>query len=80
MRKKLETDFGESIPPDIRPVIHGIVLDELTEENYGGRWYRRGSVPRLNWITMEQFSPVFATPEAIFCLPEPYVTLLKPLL
>src|SRR5881392_2958655 len=48
--QKIHADFGANIPPTVKHEIYKIILEELTEENYGGRWYDRASVPPDNWV------------------------------
>jgi hypothetical protein len=71
--------FGDQIPIGAKHEIFKLILEELTEAHYGGRWFLRGSLPQ-NWVSMGEFSHVFETTEAVFCLPAPYVRFLSPVL
>jgi hypothetical protein len=75
----LRAQFGDQIPAQAKDEIFKLIMEELTEDHYGGRWFQRGSLPR-HWVSMGEFSHVFKTVEAVFCLPAPYVSFLRPIL
>jgi len=78
--KTIQSEFGENCAPEIKRELHHLILEELDEPRFGGRWYRREDAPRFHWIPMDQFSPVFANRAHVFCLPAPYVWLLQAVL
>ncbi|HSY52241.1 MAG TPA: hypothetical protein VLC46_25795 [Thermoanaerobaculia bacterium] len=67
---------GGQIPARARHEMHKLILEQLTEDQYGGRWFPPGSVPQ-HWVSLGEFSEIFTAPEGVFCLPAPYVRLLS---
>jgi len=78
--RKVQTDFGMNVPSQIKGEIHKLVLEELAESRYGGQWFENRDVPSSNWVHVDRFSPIFAEGNKVFCLPEPYIEVLKTIL
>ena len=67
-----------------------VIVEELNEKNYGGKWFPATEKPPEHWINMGAYSPVFrrrATATGLhqgsaeaFCLPAPYFNLLSKVL
>jgi hypothetical protein len=77
---KVRTEFSAAVPMKVKAEIHRLVLEELNEQHFGGRWFLRASPPDYGWVALDQFSPAFGTPERVFYLPAPYVDVLRPVI
>ena len=60
--------------------IFKLILDEINEEKYGGKWFGTDRILDENWVDMSQYSDLFSQENKKFCLPRPYVVLLNPVL
>jgi hypothetical protein len=78
--QELQKIYGMNVPSQIKSATHKLVLEELAESHYGGKWFDKRDMPSSNWVLMDQFSSIFAEGNKVFCLPEPYVEVLKTIL
>lgn len=76
----IQAEFADNCAPEIKRELHKLILEELDEPQFGGRWCRRDELHRSHWVPMDRFSPVFAREALVFCLPAPYVWLLQTVL
>jgi hypothetical protein len=75
--EKIQAEIGPDLPPLLRGQIYEIIVGELDEKHYGGRWFAVTRVPPEHWVNMGAYSPTFRRGEnEVFCLPAPYFALL----
>jgi len=70
--EKIHEDLGTEIPTNLKDEICRIIVDELDETHYGGKWYSDTQIPCDDWVNMRAYSPVFNRGDEAFCLPAPY--------
>jgi hypothetical protein len=78
--KKVREDIGQTIPSGIKDEIYAIIVTELNEKHLGGKWFQEAQIPSKNWVNMAHYSSVFTNDGEVFCLPAPYVEVLKPVI
>ncbi|MGB7759899.1 MAG: hypothetical protein WBL61_08725 [Bryobacteraceae bacterium] len=78
--KAIHDDIGAELSPKLKGEIHQIIVDELDQAHYGGRWFERARVPSADWTNMGNYSPLFVKENEVFCLPAPYLEVLGSIL
>jgi hypothetical protein len=68
------------LTPEIKTDAYQIILEELDEKHYGGRWFDTEKILPKHWVAMSKYSNIFTNGNAVFCLPEPYFRILGPIL
>jgi hypothetical protein len=74
--RKLQDEIGANLPPALKDDIYRMIVAELDEKHYGGRWFQQTSIPSDDWINMASYSPLFVRGSEVFCLPAPYFRVL----
>jgi hypothetical protein len=75
--EKIHDELGPDIPPPLRDQVYEIIVGELDETHYGGRWFEMTQTPPEHWVNMGIYSAIFRRGEnEVFCLPAPYFHLL----
>ena len=69
-----------NLTPQIKEEVYKIILEELDEKHYGGRWFDIEKIIPKNWVSMRKYSDIFIRGNTVFCLPGPYLTVLNPIL
>jgi hypothetical protein len=77
--KKIHDELGAEIPSNLKDEICQVIVDELDESHYGGKWYSNTQVPSGYWVNMGAYSPAFKRTDKVFCLPAPYFRALSSL-
>jgi hypothetical protein len=76
--EKIHDELGPDIPPPLRDQICEIIVGELDEAHYGGRWFDVTRTPPEHSVNMGTYSPIFTRGEnEVFCLPAPYFGLVS---
>ena len=76
--EKIHDELGPDISPPLRDQICEIIVGELDEAHYGGRWFDVTRTPPEHWVNMGTYSPIFTRGEnEVFCLPAPYFGLVS---
>jgi hypothetical protein len=75
--KKIQDEIGTDIPMPLKNEVFEIIVDELDEKHYGGKWFDEGQIRSEHWINLAMLSPVFRRGHDVFCLPVPYFRVLS---
>jgi len=76
--EKIHEGFGSNPPPSVRESVYEIVVEEMGEKQYGGKWFSTVEEPPEHWVNLAPYSPIFRRKGAeAFCLPAPYFDLLS---
>lgn len=78
--RAIQDDVGAQLPPKRKEEVYQIIVDELDETHYGGRWFEYARIPSDDWVNMGNYSPLFVKGNEVFCLPAPYLRVLGPML
>jgi hypothetical protein len=78
--KVIRDEVGAELSPKHKDEMYRIIVDELDEAHYGGRWFEGARAPSEGWVNMGTYSPLFARANEVFYLPVPYFQLLAPIL
>jgi hypothetical protein len=80
-RRTMETireQFGSDLPLSVRESVYEIIVEEMGEKQYGGKWFSAGGESAEHWVNLGAYSPVFRDGSTrVFCLPVPYFNLLS---
>jgi hypothetical protein len=87
MTDGVREQFGSDLPLSVRAEVYGIIVNELDEKNYGGKWFPAADGPPEHLVDLGAYSPVFQRRRGrlwrrcteVFCLPAPYFYLLSEL-
>jgi hypothetical protein len=75
--EKLHREFGAELSLSLRGEVYKIVVSELDEGHYGGKWFPASDRPPEYWADLGTYSAIFRRNGAeTFCLPTPYFRLL----
>ena len=83
----IHNQFGSDIPLSVRKSVYEIIVEEMDEKHYGGKWFHTAECPPEHWVNLGTYSPVFRRggtrvfyrrrDAEVFCLPAPYFSLLS---
>ncbi len=59
MVKKIHEQFGPVFPRSLREAVYELIVDEMGEKQYGGKWFPAAEVPPEHWVNVGAYSPVF---------------------
>jgi hypothetical protein len=77
--EKIHDELGAEIPSTLKDEICQIIVEELDETHYGGKWHPGTKAPPEHWVNMGPYSSVFKKGDKVFCLPLPYFRVLSSL-
>lgn len=82
--KKIHEDFGSDVPLRVREELYEIMVKEMGEKDYGGKWFPMTEVPVEHWVSLGAYSQIFRRRgrwirTEVFCVPAPYFKLLSQL-
>ena len=60
MTKKIHEDFGSDVPLSVREDPYEIMVEEMGEKDYGGKWFPMTEVPAEHWVSREPILKYFA--------------------
>lgn len=73
----IHEQFGSDFPLSLRESVYEIIVAEMGEKQYGGKWFPTVEGPPEHWVNVGAYSPVFRRGRTeVFCLPAPYFDLL----
>jgi hypothetical protein len=76
--EKIRAQFGSDLPLSLRESVYEIIVEEMDEKHYGGKWFPTGEGSHEHWVNLGAYSPVFRRGGTeVFCLPAPYFNLLS---
>ncbi len=76
--EKLHREFGAKLPSSLRNEVYEIVISEMDEGHYGGKWFPASDGPLEHWVNLGVYSAVFRrSGTETFWLPAPYFQLLS---
>jgi hypothetical protein len=78
--QKLRDQCGVATISELKEDIYQLIVRELDEAHYGGRWFEDTQLPSGDWVNMGKYSPLFVRGSRVFCLPSPYFTVLESIL
>lgn len=63
----------------LRNEVYEMVINEMDERHYGGKWFPASDRPLEHWVDLGVYSAVFRRKNGTesFCLPAPYFRLLS---
>jgi len=78
MMETLHEELGSDLPLSLRESFYEIIVSEMDEKHYGGKWFTTAEVPSEHWVNVGAYSPVFRRGDTeVFCLPAPYFKLMS---
>jgi hypothetical protein len=78
MMKTIHEQVGSDLPLSLREEFYEVIVSEMDEKNYGGKWFPTAEGLPEHWISVGAYSPVFRRGGTeVFCLPAPYFSLLS---
>lgn len=78
MIAKIHEQFGSDLPHSLREEIYEIIVTEMDEKHYGGKWFPIAEGSPDHWVNVGAYSPVFRRGDTeVFYLPAPYFDLMS---
>jgi hypothetical protein len=78
MMGKVHEQLGSDLPLALRKEFYEIIVNDMDEKHYGGKWFPTSERPSEHWVNLGAYSPVFRRGNTeVFCLPAPYFNLLS---
>ena len=78
MMETIHEQLGPDLPLSMRESFYEIIVDEMDEKHYGGKWFPTSERPPEHWVNVGAYSLVFRRGSTeVFCLPAPYFKLLS---
>jgi hypothetical protein len=75
--KTIHEQFGSDVPLSIRDSVYEIIVEEMDEKHYGGKWFSTVGSRAEHWVDLGLYSPIFRRGGSeVFCLPAPYFKVL----
>jgi hypothetical protein len=59
MMERICGQFGPDLPLQLKEEFYEIIVNELGEKDYGGKWFPTAEVPPEHWVNLGTYSPVF---------------------
>jgi len=85
--KVIHADFGSNPPLSVRQSVYEVLVKEMGEKQYGGKWFSTAEKRSEHWISLGAYSPVFRCGgnwvffrrkgTEVFYLPAPYFRVLS---
>jgi len=83
--ERIHEQFGSDLPLSLRESVYEIIVNEMDEKHYGGKWFPTTEGQPEHWVNLGAYSPVFRRRgrwirrgrTEVFCLPSPYFNLLS---
>jgi len=78
MMAKIHEQFGSDLPHSLREEIYEIIVSDMDEKHYGGKWFPTAQGLPEHWVNVGAYSPMFRRAGTeVFCLPAPYFKLMS---
>jgi hypothetical protein len=87
MIERINEHFDSNAPLSVKESVYGIIVEEMGEKQYGGKWFSTSEMPSEHWVNLGAYSPIFRREGTrtlfrrrstdVFCLSAPYFRLLS---